>query len=83
MLLSHGADVRIIAVRENFHPKVSYFLRNSEGALAIVGSSNLSEAGLTSNIEANIVLQGRPHKPIFKGLVYYPVYSNLDFLDLS
>ena len=71
MLLSYGADVRIISVRENFHPKVSYFLRNSEEALAIVGSSNLSEAGLTSNIEANILLMGEPDDDIFRQISDY------------
>ena len=25
MLLGFGADVRVVNVRENFHPKVSYF----------------------------------------------------------
>ena len=57
--------------RENFHPKVSYFLRNDKEVRAIIGSSNLSEQGLTSNIEANIILVGDLGESIFRDIGDY------------
>src|SRR3989442_11382519 len=47
-----------------FHPKVFFF---GKGDLAdvIIGSSNLTLGGLTSNVEANVLVQGIRSEPFF------------------
>lgn len=39
-----------------YHPKM-YLMKNDQTVTAIIGSSNLTRSGLTSNIEANVVIQ--------------------------
>lgn len=63
--------LRCFWLRRIFHPKISYFLRNDKEVRAIIGSSNLSERGLMSNIEANIILVGDPSESIFKDISDY------------
>ncbi|MCZ7380786.1 MAG: phospholipase D-like domain-containing protein [Candidatus Methanoperedens sp.] len=43
---------------ENFHPKLYIFEKNGNEATVIIGSSNLSKGGLSTNYEANIILSG-------------------------
>lgn len=43
---------------ENFHPKLYIFEKNGKEATVIIGSSNLSKGGLSTNYEANIILSG-------------------------
>lgn len=43
---------------ENFHPKLYIFEKNGNEATVIIGSSNLSKGGLSTNHEANIILSG-------------------------
>lgn len=64
-LVNKGVKVKILNVRPSFHPKVSYFMKNTTEAYAIIGSSNLTEAGLRDNIEANVILQGTLDEKIF------------------
>jgi HKD family nuclease len=42
-----------------FHPKISVFVSRSGAATAIIGSSNLTGGGLSTNYEANILLDDR------------------------
>jgi len=52
-------DVRCnILHGENFHPKLYIFEKNDNEVTIIIGSSNLSKGGLSTNFEANIILKG-------------------------
>jgi len=70
-LIDLGVKVRILNARPAFHPKVSYFMKNAVEAYAIIGSSNLTEAGLRDNIEANIILRGAPSEKVFRDIQEY------------
>jgi len=70
-LVNLGVEVRVLNARPAFHPKVSYFMKNTTEAYAIIGSSNLTEAGLRDNIEANIVLRGGVNEKIFRDIQDY------------
>jgi HKD family nuclease len=45
--------------RESFHPKLYLFSKGGK-FVAIVGSSNISNDALTTNIEANVLVRGKP-----------------------
>lgn len=49
-------SVRIRFYDSDFHAKCYLFYRGAELVAAVVGSSNLTQAGLSSNAEANVVL---------------------------
>ena len=70
-LMNLGIKVKILNARPAFHPKVSYFMKNATEAYAIIGSSNLTEAGLQDNIEANIILRGEVDEQIFREIQQY------------
>ena len=58
-LLKTGAAVYVVdtAMRGRiFHPKV-HFVKGGEQAIAIIGSANLTHAGLNNNIEAGCLLE--------------------------
>lgn len=60
-----------------YHPKL-YLLRHDDLVTSIIGSSNLTPAGLLRNIEINAVIQGTTRDvPIIHA---YEAYSNLKFL---
>ena len=74
MLLDMGAEVKVYT-RATFHPKV-YLVRGASGlrereALAVVGSANLSRAGLVDNVEASIALRGAPDSPVLRAIIAY------------
>ena len=50
---------------EGFHPKLFIFERGNN-LKVIIGSSNLTSAGLKKNIEANVLLEGEVDEPVFK-----------------
>lgn len=73
-----------------YHPKM-YLARDSQIATAIIGSSNLTRHGLTSNIEANVVIKEDIHAEIvseiystYNRLKYHPdrVLPDDEFIDL-
>jgi HKD family nuclease len=49
---------------EGFHPKIFIF-EEGNNLKVIVGSSNLTSAGLKKNIEANVLLDGEADEPFF------------------
>lgn len=59
-----------------YHPKM-YLARDNNNATAIIGSSNLTRRGLTSNIEANVVIQDILEAEIFSEI--YNAYSRHKF----
>lgn len=73
-----------------YHPKM-YLMRDDGHATAIIGSSNLTRRGLTSNIEANVVIREDVHAEIvseiystYNRLKYHPdrVIPDDEFIDL-
>lgn len=64
---------------EGFHPKLFIFERG-RNLKVIVGSSNLTSAGLTKNIEANVLLEGADDEPVFRCIDLF--FENL-FRDAS
>ena len=50
---------------EGFHPKLFMFERRNS-LKVIIGSSNLTSAGLKKNIEANVLLEGDVDEPVFR-----------------
>ena len=52
---------------EGFHPKLFIF-QGRKDLKIIVGSSNLTSAGLKKNIEANVLLEGGVDEPVFKSI---------------
>ena len=57
---------------ENFHPKLYIFEKNDEDITIIIGYSNLSEGGLSTNYEANIILTGNiSDLPIISAIEYF------------
>lgn len=59
-----------------YHPKM-YLARDNDFALAIIGSSNLTRSGLTSNIEANVVIRDDVHTEIMSEI--YSTYNRLKY----
>ncbi|SRR6266496_4884064 len=58
LLSQTGDDIHLFLYHEKgrtFHPKL-YLFSNDENALLIVGSSNWSQGGFFSNIEANVLI---------------------------
>ncbi len=55
-----GVDVYVYAPEEGkiFHPKI-YYGRTKEQAWAMIGSSNLTEKGLSINVERNLFIAGK------------------------
>lgn len=73
-----------------YHPKM-YLAKDGQTATAIIGSSNLTRRGLTTNIEANLVIQDDVHAEIvseiystYNRLKYHPnrVVPDEEFIDL-
>ncbi len=57
---------------ENFHPKLYIFERRDNETTVIIGSSNLSRGGLSTNYEANIILNGNVSEyPIRDAIEYF------------
>lgn len=76
-------DVECNIIRnENFHPKLYIFERGNE-ATVIIGSSNLSKGGLSTNYEANLILSGNiSESPINEVFEYFSyLYSKSALLD--
>jgi len=67
---------------EGFHPKLFMFEKGNN-LKVIVGSSNLTSAGLKKNIEANVLLQGQVSEPIFRriDLFFENVFNSSSSLD--
>ncbi|MEM2110740.1 MAG: phospholipase D-like domain-containing protein [Candidatus Bathyarchaeia archaeon] len=59
---------------EGFHPKIFIF-KDDNSLKVIVGSSNLTSAGLTKNVEANVLLDGEINEPIFGNISLF--FDNL------
>ncbi|MGB9521621.1 MAG: phospholipase D-like domain-containing protein [Anaerolineales bacterium] len=59
-----------------YHPKM-YLARNVHTATAIIGSSNLTRRGLTSNIEANVVIRDDVQTEIVSEI--YSIYNRLKY----
>jgi HKD family nuclease len=59
-----------------YHPKL-YTTRRDDKALAIVGSSNLTEGGMKKNVEINIVIEGDMNDEIISDI--YSSYNILKF----
>lgn len=54
-----------------FHPKVYLFELTDQMCAALVGSHNLTRAGMAHNIETSILLQGPAEDPTFKALARF------------
>lgn len=59
-----------------YHPKM-YLARDNHTATAIIGSSNLTRRGLTSNIEANVVIKDDVNAEIVSEI--YSTYNRLKY----
>lgn len=59
-----------------YHPKI-YLMRNDQIMTAMIGSSNLTHSGLTSNIEANVVIQDDIHSELMSEI--FNTYYRLKF----
>ena len=73
-LLDMGVEVKVYT-NSTFHPKV-YLVHRAEKlkegeVLAVVGSANLSRAGLVENIELSVALRGSPNSPVLKEIASY------------
>ena len=62
---------------KNFHPKLYIFEMAKGNATMIVGSSNLSNGGLSTNYEANLVINGKVSDSPIKEAIEY--FSRLSF----
>jgi phosphatidylserine/phosphatidylglycerophosphate/cardiolipin synthase-like enzyme len=61
-----------ISCDKNFHPKLYIFEKDDDYATISVGSSNLSEGGLSTNYEANLTIEGKvTETPIIKQAIDY------------
>ena len=60
-LLEKKYTVSIVNSKVTYHPKVYYFHSKSNSAL-IVGSSNFTYSGYSSNIEANVLIEGKENQ---------------------
>ncbi|RLE59252.1 MAG: hypothetical protein DRN53_07335 [Thermoprotei archaeon] len=73
-LLDINTEVKVY-MASTFHPKI-YIVRKARGLengewLAIVGSANLSRAGLIDNIEANVAIQAASNSSIIREIAEY------------
>jgi len=59
-----------------YHPKM-YLTRDNQIATAIIGSSNLTRRGLTTNVEANVVITDDVNSEIVSAI--YSTYSRLKY----
>ncbi|MFZ5808588.1 MAG: phospholipase D-like domain-containing protein [Chloroflexota bacterium] len=59
-----------------YHPKM-YITRNNQIATAIIGSSNLTRRGLTTNVEANVVITDDVNSEIMSEV--YSTYSRMKY----
>ncbi|MCK4797647.1 MAG: NgoFVII family restriction endonuclease [Spirochaetes bacterium] len=66
-----------------FHPKLYIFEKNNNEVTVIIGSSNFSKGGLSTNYEANVILTGNISEvPIKEAFEYYSyLYSKSVPLD--
>ena len=65
-------DVRCrIVNNNNFHPKLYIFEMLDGNATMIIGSSNLSNGGLSTNYEANLILNGNVSESPIKDAIEY------------
>jgi HKD family nuclease len=69
MLRSFGAQVYIYVAppRTIFHPKI-YFGTLETQVWALIGSSNLTESGMATNVEHNLFITGQRHTEPFSSL---------------
>ncbi|HYU75220.1 MAG TPA: phospholipase D-like domain-containing protein [Ktedonobacteraceae bacterium] len=69
MLRSFGAQVYIYVAppRTIFHPKI-YFGALETQVWALIGSSNLTESGMATNVEHNLFITGQRHTEPFSSL---------------
>ena len=62
---------------KNFHPKLYIFEMGEGNAAMIVGSSNLSNGGLSTNYEANLVISGKvSDSPIKEAIEYFSLIES-------
>lgn len=62
---------------KNFHPKLYIFEMGEGNAAMIVGSSNLSNGGLSTNYEANLVISGKvSNSPIKEAIEYFSLIES-------
>lgn len=81
-LMDMEIDIKIY-VNRRFHPKV-YLVHKAKGlkneTMAVVGSANLSSAGLVENVEANLVIRGPQNLNLLKEIKrYFEDYWNSPF----
>lgn len=55
----------------NYHPKMYIFETGGDSATMIVGSSNLSKGGLSTNYETNIIVTGKVSESPIKDAIEY------------
>ena len=62
---------------KNFHPKLYIFEMAGGNATLIVGSSNLSNGGLSTNYEANLLISGKASdSPIKEAIEYFSLIES-------
>ena len=62
---------------KNFHPKLYIFEMGDGNAAMIVGSSNLSNGGLSTNYEANLLISGKvSDSPIKEAIEYFSLIES-------
>lgn len=69
-LLDMGVSCNIVH-NKNFHPKLYIFELGGGEATMIIGSSNLSHGGLSTNCEANLILNGNISESPIKDAIEY------------
>ena len=69
-LLDMGVNCNVVN-DINFHPKMYIFETGEDNATMIVGSSNLSKGGLSTNYEANIIVTGKVSESPIKDAIEY------------
>ncbi|WP_135611126.1 phospholipase D-like domain-containing protein [Methanococcoides sp. AM1] len=74
-LLDLGINCSIVH-GTNFHPKLYIFENEDDNATIIVGSSNLSEGGFSTNYEANLMFTGKASESPIKNAIEY--FKQLD-----
>lgn len=82
-LLEYEVDCKIID-SDTFHPKL-YIFKKAGDFCCIIGSSNLSEGGLFSNYEANVILRGNDSDSSIKESIDYfsDLWENPDCISLD
>lgn len=64
-LINHKYKVVIVNTKETYHTKLYFFSSKTNSAL-IMGSSNFTSSGFSTNIEGNILLEGEEYKTIIQ-----------------